>query len=258
MANRHGFPIWYELVTPDPDAAATFYEAVVGWRVAPPPPGPVDYRMIAAGDAAIGGVLRLDETMKDGGARPTWLLYVAVDDVDDVAGQARALGAAVVVPPTDIPGIGRFALLADPQGAPFYIMRGSGETESGSFAYRRPGHVGWNELSTTDRAAALAFYATLFGWENRETMDMGPMGGYHFLDWSDTRLGALVEMKDHPAAWRLYINVADVAAAAALVTANGGRVDLGPHDVPSGDVILIGTDPQGAPFALVGPGSPAR
>lgn len=254
---RHGFPIWYELVTPDPEGAKAFYEAVADWTIAPPPPHGPDYRMISAADGGVGGVLRLDDAMKAAGAQPTWLMYVGVEDVDATAEQARSLGASVLVPPTDIPGVGRFAFLADPQGAPFYIMHGASDGQSGAFSYETPGHVSWNELSTTDGDAALAFYGTLFGWENRETMDMGPMGGYHFLDTGETRLGALVTMQGRPAGWRLYIRVADIDAAADRVTTQGGSIHMGPHEVPNGDVILIGTDPQGAPFSLVGLGKNA-
>ncbi|WP_174292655.1 VOC family protein [Sphingomonas bacterium] len=254
MATRHGFPVWYELVTPDPDAATGFYQAVTGWTIDPAPAAGPDYRMIAGPDGGVAGMLRLDAAMQAGGARPTWLAYIGVDDPDHTAGQACDLGGGVVVPPTDIPGIGRFALLTDPQGAPFYVMRGHSDAPSTSFAEHRVGRFGWNELSTTDGDVALAFYGALFGWENRETMDMGPMGGYHYLDREETRLGAMVEMKGHPAGWRLYINVADIDAAVEAVRAGGGRVDMGPYAVPTGNVIVIGTDPQGAGFALVGPG----
>ena len=258
MANRHGFPIWYELMTTDSDAATRFYGAVAGWTIAPPAPGGPDYRMIDAGDGTmVGGVLQLDEPMQAAGATPTWLPYFGVDDVDATAARAGTLGARTVVPPTDIPGVGRFAFLADPHGAHFYIMRGSSDQESTAFAAHKPGHFAWNELSTSDGKAAIAFYGALLGIENRETMDMGPMGGYHFLDLGDTRLGALVEMKDRPAAWRLYSVVTDIAAAIEAVTASGGSVMMGPYEVPGGQTIVIGADPQGAEFALVTPATMA-
>lgn len=255
MAAREGTPIWYELMTSDPDAATRFYDAAIGWKVGPPPGEGMDYRMIDAGDAAVGGVMAITPDMAAGGATPGWLFYACVDDVDGKAEQAKGLGGQVLVPPTDIPGVGRFAFLVDPQGAPFYIMRGDSDGESTSFAPGRPGHCGWNELSTTDVAGALAFYGALLGWENRETMEMGPNGGYHFIDAGETRLGAMVEMKDRPVAWRLYLAVANIDAAVEQVKAGGGRIDMGPHEVPGGDMIVIGTDPQGAAFALVAPGT---
>ena len=257
MANRHGFPVWYELMTPDADGATSFYESVVGWSIGSAPAAGPDYRMIEADDGPVGGMLPIDEAMKAAGVQPRWLPYVGVDDTDATVEKAKSLGGTVFVPPTDIPGTGRFALLADPQGAPFYVMRGTTDGESTSFAPGRPGHFAWNELSTTDGKAAVDFYGALFGWENRETMDMGPMGSYHFLDWGETRIGALVEMKDRSATWRCYAVVRDIAASIEAVKAGGGKVMMGPHVVPTGDTIVIGADPQGAEFSLVStPGHP--
>jgi predicted enzyme related to lactoylglutathione lyase len=254
MSNPHGSPIWYELMTPDPDGAKRFYDAVIGWTIEAEQSGAVDYRMISAPGSLVGGVLRLTEDMLKGGARPAWLLYLEVQDVDATAEKAKGLGGRIHVPPHDIPGVGRFALLADPQGAPFYIMRGAGDGTSHAFAPGEIGRCGWNEICTTDMAGALAFYGALFGWENRETMDMGPMGGYHFLDLGTTRLGAAAEMKDRPAHWNLYFNVADIDVAVERVRAGGGAILIGPHEVPTGDRIVLGTDPQNAHFALVGRG----
>ncbi len=255
MPNVPGTPIWYELMTPDPDGAKRFYEAVVGWSVGEPPPGPVDYRMISAPDGQVAGMLHLSHDMTAGGARPGWLIYVGVEDTDRTVEQARGLGAQVVVPPADIPGVGRFSLLTDPQGAPFYVMRSLSQEVSSAFAPGETGHCGWNELWTNDVKAALAFYGPLFGWENRETMDMGPMGGYHFIDLGSVRLGAAAGMGDQAPRWNPYFRVPDIDAAAGRVKAAGGSVTMGPHEVPTGERILLGVDPQGAAFALVAPGA---
>jgi len=251
MANRHGFPIWYELMTPEPEAATRFYEAVVGWHVQPPPTAAVDYRMIAAADGTVAGMLLLSAEMQGAGAQPGWLVYMGVEDVDATAAQAKSLGGHVFVPPTNIEDVGRFALLADPQAAPFYIMHPDSPEASRAFARGQHGHCGWNELCCPDPAAALSFYGALFGWENRDTMDMGALGPYHFLSLGDEPVGAVTQMKDRPAHWNLYFVVPDIEAAVAAIHANGGSVLMGPHDVPSGDSILLACDPQKAPFALV-------
>ena len=258
MANPHGTPIWYELMTPDPGGAKRFYDDVVGWEIEAQPSGDMDYRMISAPGGLAGGVMRLDEAMQAAGAQPTWLPYFGVDDVDASFAKAKALGAHVFVPPTDIPGVGRFALLADPQGASFYIMRGASPEDSTVFAHGVMGRCGWNELWTKDVDTALAFYGPLLGFENRETMDMGPMGGYHFLDLPDggggvVRLGALAGMSDQPPRWNVYFTVPDIARAVERIAAGGGAVHIGPHTVPTGEKIVLGADPQGAPFALVAP-----
>ena len=253
MTSPHGTPIWYELMTPDPDGAKQFYDDVVGWSIEAQASGDMDYRMIAAPGGLVGGVFRLTEDMRAQGATPKWVPYFAVTDVDAAVVVAKGLGAHVFVPPTDIASVGRFALIADPQGALFYLMRGSGPEASSVFARGEMGRCGWNELWTRDAAAALAFYGPLLGFENRETMDMGPMGGYHFLDLGEVRLGALVPMKDQPPRWNLYFTVADLDRAVERVTAGGGAVHVGPHTVPTGERIVIGADPQGAAFALVSP-----
>lgn len=253
MPNAPGTPIWYELMTPDPDGAKAFYDGVVGWTIGPPVPGPVDYRMISASDGQIGGVMKLGPEMQAGGARPGWLIYFGVADVDATAETAEGLGATVLVPPTDILNVGRFSLLTDPQGAPFYIMKGATDATSTVFAPGQAGHGSWNELWTSDITAALAFYGELLSFENRETMDMGAMGGYHFIDLGELRLGAAAGMGDRPTMWNVYFSVPDLEAAVEQVHALGGRIDMGPHPVPTGERIVIGTDPQGATFALVSP-----
>ena len=197
MTNPHGTPIWYELMTPDPAGATRFYESVVGWAVANPGLDGFDYREIAdPAGSSIGGMMRLDAGMAAGGAKPGWLFYVGVDDVDATVDRVTTAGGAVLMPARDMPGVGRFALVADPQGAPFYIMRGASEGDSHAFSPGEDGaavgHCSWNELWTSDGPGALAFYRAVFGWENPHTMDMGPMGGYHFLHLPDDRvLGAL-------------------------------------------------------------------
>lgn len=255
MTNPQGTPIWYEFMTADPAAATRFYEAVVGWRIDPQSISPeADYRLIQTGAGAAGGMLALTGDMTAAGATPGWLLYVGVEDVDAKAEQARALGGGVLVPPTDIPGTGRFAFLTDPQGVPFYIMRGASDQASTAFSPETPGHGSWNELWSSDAAAALSFYTTLFGWENRETMDMGPMGGYHFLDVGEQRIGALMQVTGQAPRWNVYFHVADVDAAIVRLTGAGGAVTMGPHDVPGGSRVVVATDPEGALFALVAPG----
>lgn len=253
MANPQGTPIWYELMTPDPDGAKRFYDDVVGWTIEARPSGEMDYRMIAAAGGHVGGVFRLTEDMRAQGAEPRWVPYFGVEDVDAAFVKAKDMGAHAFVPPIDIPGVGRFALIADPQGAPFYLMRGSSPESSTVFARGEMGRCGWNELWTRDVDAALAFYGPLLGFENRETMEMGPMGGYHFLDLGEVRIGALAQMKDQPPRWNLYFTVPDLDRAVERVTSGGGVVHMGPHLVPTGERILIGADPQGAAFALVSP-----
>jgi len=254
----HGSHIWYELLTPDPMGAKSFYDAVIGWDIEPQPAGEMDYRMIRAADDNVGGVMRLNEEMVQHGAKPVWLGYVAVDDVDAAVAKVEAKGGKTHLPAFDIPDIGRIAMVADPQGNTFYVMKptppkGEEDKKSTAFSTTAESHVNWNELSTPDPAAARTFYGELFGWTSDEFMPMGELGEYRFFAHGGTTIGAVSRPgPDGSIGWRYYIRVPSIAKAAEAVRASGGQVSMGPHEVPGGDQIIIGNDPQGAEFALVG------
>ena len=257
--NPAGSFIWYELMTDDPDGAKAFYDAVVGWNVAGQSDFPNGYRMIGRSDGKFaGGLLPLNDEMKEHGARPTWLAYISVEDVDSTAASIQQAGGKILMPAFDIPDIGRVAMVTDPQGAAFYIMKPipSADDPNGRsdvFSADAQQRVGWNELSTTDPAGARRFYEQQFRWEANDFMDMGEMGEYRFIDHHGERLGALCRtMPQAPPQWRFYIRVPSISAAKATAEERGGTIHMGPHQVPTGDWIVIGSDPQAAGFALVG------
>ena len=260
-SNPHGNVIWYELMTPDPDGAKAFYDAVVGWDIEPEPTGEavMDYRMIRRSDGGnAGGVLRITEEMASHGARPGWLCYIDVADVDSKAESIDSAGGHILMPPTDIQGVGRIAMASDPQGAPFYIMTpkppaGDPGAKSDVFSADSEQRVGWNELSTGDPAGAREFYGGQFGWTSDDFMPMGEMGDYRFWDHGGQRLGAFCQtMPGQPTRWRFYFRVPSIAEAKSKIEQGAGTVTNGPMEVPGGDHIVIGIDPQGAEFALVG------
>jgi uncharacterized protein len=254
MRNPHGWPIWYELMTADSEASKAFYDGLFGWTIGPKPEG-MDYRMIDTPEGQVGGVLVLTDEMKAEGARPGWLFYVGVEDVDTTVAEAEKAGGKVVVPPTDIPDVGRFAMLTDPAGAPFYVMRGI--PDEASTAYQRMGmhKCSWHELTTTDQAGANAFYATLFGWTYPDKMSMGPLGDYVFVQTAGEIVGATMPKPDAnaPEGWRFYFRVPDIDAAAETVRAGGGTVFMEPMEVPGGEWIIVAADPHGAVFGAVAP-----
>jgi predicted enzyme related to lactoylglutathione lyase len=254
MRNPQGSFIWYELLTRDATAAKAFYDSVVGWNIAASaPPGGKDYRMIGVEGGAIGGVLQLGPEMLAGGARPTWLGYIGVDDVDASVEAVIGAGGRVQMPAFDIPGAGRVAMVTDPQGVPFYVMRGA--VDAKSTAYQRMGlqHVSWNELMTPDPDAALAFYEAQFGIRKIGAMPMGPMGDYSFIANAESEGDAIgAVMKDQGrSGWDYYFRVPDIHAAKAAVEAGGGTARNGPHEVPGGELVLQASDPEGVPFGLV-------
>ena len=252
MINRHGTHIWYELQTSDVNAAATFYGAVLGWSTQHLGPPGASYCRLQSGTEGVGGMVALRTDMA--GPGPMWLGYIGVTDVDAAVARIKATGGGVHVPPTDIPGIGRFAMVNDPQGAVFYVMRGGSDEPSTAYAPEQPGHTGWHELHTSDWQAAFAFYADNFGWARGQALDVGAMGTYQLVnDANATALGAMMNAPTSaPPAWLYYFNVENIDAAAAQIVASGGSILRPAHQVPGGNWIVQANDPQGAAFALTG------
>ncbi|MCL6699035.1 VOC family protein [Sphingomonas sp. NSE70-1] len=254
--------IWYELMTDDAEAAGKFYSAVVkGWTFGERVPTEVEYRMIQRSDGGnAGGVLTLNEEMKSGGARPAWLGYLHVRDVDAKAAAIKAEGGQAMMEPWDQAGVGRLAMVTDPQGAPFYLMDPTPPEHdptavSDVFSMDQPERVRWNELSTSDADGAVDFYTRQFGWTQEGSMDMGEFGQYRFVQNDGVGIGAIMpRMPEMPVSlWTFYIGVDDIDRAAKAITDNGGSILNGPMEIPGGEFALNGMDPQGASFGLVGP-----
>ena len=263
MANPVGSFIWYELMTPDADAIAPFYRAVVGWTIGagnPAQAGGPDYRMIARTDGkSAGGVLRLNDDMLRHGAQPLWIGYLYTPGVDATVKAIVADGGKVQMGATNLP-VGRIAMVSDPQGVPFYVMTpipppGQPDATSDLFDRHARERVNWNELSSPDLEASKAFYSRHFGFAFHEKMDMGPLGDYCFIDLAGQQIGAITGQADKSQrpAWLFYFGVASIAAAKRAIEAHGGRVLVGPHQVPTGEWIVMAVDPAGAAFGLTGP-----
>lgn len=257
MRNHHGEFIWYELLTSDTSGAADFYGALIGWhsRPAGEDEAMAGYHLFSTGGVEVAGLMKIPDEAGSSGMRPAWFGYIGVDDVDAATAGVLADGGRQYMPPTDIPGIGRFAMLADPQGVAFYVMRGAMDERSTAFSPMQTGHCHWNELAAPDPAAALAFYQKHFGWQKGDAMPMGELGDYQFIHHHGQMLGAVMRHVDNgpPPMWHFYFGVDDIDAAAKTVTAKGGKVAHGPAEVPGGVFIVVGLDPQGAMFGLVGP-----
>jgi len=123
MASSHGRFVWYELATTDFEAAKAFYTDVVGWGAHDASMPGRAYSLFTAGGASVSGLMPLSEDARKMGLRPSWLGYVAVDDVDAAAERIKELGGAVHVPPTDIPNISRFSVAVDPQMATIALFK---------------------------------------------------------------------------------------------------------------------------------------
>lgn len=252
--------IWYELMTTDTAAASKFYGDVVGWQTREfahmtAQGDPYSVFHIPGYEMGSAGVMKITAEMAKNGVKPEWCGYVGVDDVDAKAAEFLAHGGAVHVPPTDIPTIGRFAVVADPHGAYLNLFKPNmpdgplpPEPEANT-----PGTFGWRELMAGNGEEAFAFYAKMFGWQKDTAMDMGPMGVYQlFGQGGDAIGGMMTKPADVPMPfWGYYINVEAIDAAVERVKAGGGQVINGPMEVPGSAWIIQCLDPQGAYFALV-------
>jgi len=264
MAQGNGWPIWYELITPDPAKVREFYAAMLGWKIPDqsfPSAGEGNYFMIErAHGGHAGGMLELTPAMAEHGTKPMWVPYFNVSDVDAATAKAKELGAEVFLPPVSMGGAGRMAMLGDPTGGCFYLMTPTPppdqpDAQSDVFSVTDAGHCRWNELMTTSEPDARAFYTALFDWSAENTMETLGDGVYRMVEMAGTTIGAISSMMPPgwPSAWLPYFGVADIDAAKAAMEANGGNVFHGPQEVPGGEAILLGTDPSGAHVGFVGP-----
>ncbi len=248
--------IWYELTTSDVEAAKKFYADVVGWEPRTSP-GPIPYTEWWIGDYPVGGMLPTPDRVKELGAPPTWMGYLGVDDVDAAVAEVTEMGGTVRMPARDIPDVGRFAVVADPQGAAFAVFK-SNMPSGPPPAEPRPGEIVWHELYTTDLEAAWPFYQKLCGWKEISSFDMGgEFGPYKIFEGEGGRpkggMANVAKVHGFPPYWGYYFLVEDIAAAAKRIEAGGGKIMNGPMEVPDGSTIVQAADPQGAVFALNSP-----
>ncbi|MBJ7444945.1 MAG: VOC family protein [Sphingobium sp.] len=258
MTDRNGQFFWVELMTSDPQAALAFYTDVVGWTKMPFGEDG-GYTLVVGSAGPLGGVMAIPAEAKECGMTPWWGGYIASADVDADAARLVAAGGSIKRPAEDIDGVGRFAVMGDPGGATFMLLKGSSPDGMEAPPPMAMGHVGWHELYSGNFDADMAFYTGQFGWTKGEAMDMGDMGIYQLVsqtggsDFPSMSGGIMPVPKEMPAPlWLFYFVVGDIDAAAARVTAGGGTILHGPSEVPGGSWIVQLLDPQGAMFALVG------
>jgi predicted enzyme related to lactoylglutathione lyase len=254
---QEGTFVWYDLMTADLDAALTFYSAVLGWEATDSGmPGPTRYMLVHGSGQPVGGAMQLTSDMNAAGARTGWMGHIFTSDVDARAEAIKAAGGAIHRPPTDIPGVGRFAVVADPYGAVFSLFANAPQYPM------RPvlpmgtlGHVGWRELHAGDGPKAFDFYAGQFGWKKDTAVDMGPMGVYQTFTPAEGPPaigGVMTKPAEMPAPmWLFYFGVDAAGAAVDRAKAAGGQLLMGPAEVPGGGWIAQFLDPQGGMFAVV-------
>ena len=240
--------VWHELMTPDPSAAQTFYSKVLPWKSQPS--GMPDYTLWMAGTVQRGGLMAMPAS--SAGSPPHWITYIGTPDVDATVAEVERLGGKVLKSAADIPNIGRFAVVADPQGAGFALYKPAPAGDGNSASDTDVGGFAWHELYTTDVAAAVSFYSQLFGWEKGPIHDMGESGPYQLILNGGKQVAGVFKPPnaEAPPNWGIYVEVADAAKAAKAAKAAGGRVLNGPMEVPGGGWMAQLMDPQGGVFAV--------
>ncbi len=253
----HGRFVWHELMTSDVKGAIAFYTEVIGWKTEPfaQGQGPEPYMMWVGSQGSLGGVMPLSEQAKNMGVPPHWVAHVEVNDVDATVAKVRDKGGNIHVPPTNIPTVGRFSVIVDPQGAALSVFKPKGSMEPHDVS--KPGEFTWNELYTTDSKAAFPFYSQLFGWEQISEMDMGPAGKYLIFGQGSKQYGGMMTKTPDmpmPPSWIYYVHVDDIEATMKRATSKGAKPLFGPMEIPDKTLVAQLMDPQGAIFALHGPG----
>jgi uncharacterized protein len=259
MVSAHGRFVWYGLMTTDMASAKAFYSGLLGWSAQDASP---DFTLffagkdVAAGQSSIAGLMGLPAEAKRMGAMPMWIGYVGVEDVDATARQVQKLGGLIRIPPTDVPGISRFSIIADPQSATLALFSWHDPSEQDATEPRAPGRVGWHELLAADWAKAFDFYSAVFSWQ-KANAEVDPAGIYQVFSVAEQTVGGMFTKPAMVPApfWLYYFNVGDIDAATEGVKARGGQVVEGPLEGGSGRWTARCVDPQGAVFALQGPRS---
>ncbi len=256
MAVKAGF-VWYELMTSgDVHAAAKFYGDVVGWDVKDSNTPGMTYLIFGKDGKEVGGMMSWQAMgMKD--TPTTWKAHIYTPNVDAEVEAVKRDGGTIFRSPQDIPNVGRFAVVGDPQGVEYMLFQPNGVQDMPPrLAQNEVGNVGWHELLTTDWEKAWEFYSSHYGWEKDYAHDMGPMGLYQtFRIDTDKYTGAMMTVpKDGSmggARWTYYFQVEDVDATVAKISPAGGTITLPPMDVPGGSRVAQGIDPQGGHFAVI-------
>jgi predicted enzyme related to lactoylglutathione lyase len=232
--------VWQELMTNDTAGAAAFYPKITGWQASPSPHDP-SYTVFRTSSGPIAGLMK--QPADTHGVPPHWLPYLGSDNVDATVAAAEKLGAKVLHATTEMAGVGRFAVLADPQGAAFGVYRPN--TAMPDKSTPSPGEFSWQELGTSNPEAAFEFYRELFGWQAIHRMDMGATGTYLIFGQGGMQRGGMYKLNPPgPSRWLPYIEVPNADAAAGAARAAGARIVNGPMDVPGGGRIAQLLDPH--------------
>jgi uncharacterized protein len=243
---EHGVPSWVDLGTADIAKASEFYSALFGWTVNQGPPEAGGYSIAELRGRPVAG---LGPQMNPG--PPVWATYVNVDDADKVVARVGDAGGMVLVAPMDVMDVGRMAIFTDPAGAAIGVWQP--KEHKGAGIVNEPGTLTWNELMTTDVAAAKTFYNAVFGWD--EVTNGEGAGAYTEFQVAGRSIAGMMEKPaelpaEMPPFWGIYFAVADTDATAKRIGELGGSIMMPPRDIEPGR-FAVGIDPTGAAFSVI-------
>ncbi|MGW3102382.1 VOC family protein [Streptomyces sp. NPDC001100] len=248
-----GSPNWLDLGSPDTDAAAAFYGAVLGWQFVSAGPETGGYGFFQVDGKTVAALGPLTEE----GARSAWMIHFKTEDIAATVQAVTAGGGTVRMEPMDVMGEGMLAQATDPQGAQFALWQ-PGRT-AGLELTSAPNTLLWVELHATDPEADIVFYQGLFGWRSQDMPAPGMT--YRVLstsagDQQDASFGGVAPLnagEGEQPRWVPYFHSTDVDATINSATSNGGSVLMPAADVPEVGRIAWLADPFGAAFALLKP-----
>ena len=238
--------VWHEIMSQDLATALKFYGALFGWTFNETDVPGGKYSMLMKGDVVVGGGMAAPP-----GVPAHWMTSMGVEDADAAAAKIAELGGKVLMPPTTVPDMVRFAVAMDPQGASFGVVQGLGPSATipPYEGHPRPGTFCWDELHTKDIEAAKKFYSALFGWTGKTGE-----GDAQYWHWQNRGkdIGGMMALTKPPVPpnWLSYVSVADVDADTKRTKDLGGNVMMEPVDMPKVGKFSVVSDPTGGTFAL--------
>ena len=252
-----GAPSWAELSTTDEAGALSFYSALFGWEDDPQEMGPGSYyHMQKVNGLPACSIYQQGEEERSQNIPPHWSIYFTVNNVEETITAIGQNGGQVVFGPMDVFEAGRMAMCLDPQGALFAIWQPN--LHIGARIKGETGTMCWNELMTTDRAAAIEFYVGVLGMERGETAEAMD---YPMLQAGGTEVCGIMEitgdMGTIPPNWGVYFGVDDTDTTFAQALSLGATVFVPPTDIvkeegePSVGRFAVLVDPQGAVFSVL-------
>lgn len=250
-SENHSF-CWAELCSSDWLAAKPFYLSLFDWTAIDQPIGPDCYYTITKKEGSdIAAMYQMMKEQTDAGIQSHWLAYIAVEQVDELAQKAQALGATVIHGPHDVPGAGRMVMLEEPGGAVFALWQG--REHMGTQRKLETNVPYWHELASKDAAKSREFYSALLGWE----VQIKPMEGmdYSLFCFNGKPVAGLLEMTDEwgdaPPHWMIYFAVEHTDSMVEKAQQLGGNVCVPAFDVPEVGRFAVLTDPSGAVFSVI-------